>query len=128
MGKQLHILLVDDSDFTLALLQTYLRDLCPEPVACMDGKQALEVFKSQQFDMVIMDVMMPVMNGVEATQGMREHEREKGQSPVPILLLSGNDTPDEILRYARSGISAFLPKPITREDLLEAVQRHSSPF
>ncbi|MBU1611881.1 MAG: response regulator, partial [Proteobacteria bacterium] len=67
----------------------------------------------------------PVMDGLEATIAIRSYERENQRHPTPIFLLSGNDTPAEITRYARAGINAFLPKPLDRSELLQAILTHT---
>ncbi|MGE4503750.1 MAG: response regulator [Desulfovibrionaceae bacterium] len=122
----LRILLADDSQHSLQLLSAYLRDVADEISTCLDGEQAVSLFESTPFDLVLLDVVMPAMDGLTATERIRAIEREQGREPVPVVLLSGKDTPEEIERYARAGIAAFLPKPISRFELIETV-RHNTP-
>lgn len=128
MTSALRILLVDDSESSLVLVSAFLTDIEHQLTTCINGKEALDTFMNQDFDIVLMDVMMPIMDGLQATIAIRAFEKENDQLPTPILLLSGNDTPDEITRYAQVGINAFLPKPLLRDTLLEAINTHALPF
>ncbi len=125
MSDSLRILLVDDSASSVQLMVAFLKSSGHELVICMNGQEALEAFMDAPFDLVLMDVVMPLMDGAEATKAMREFEQQQDRQAVPILLLSGNDTPEEIVRYASLGINAFLPKPIDRDELLEAIRTHT---
>lgn len=125
MTKPVRILLADDSQHSLQLLTAYLQQTPCEVVSCTDGDEAIRLYMDQEFDLLLLDVVMPGLDGLTATERIRELEREQGKPHVPVVLLSGIDTPDDIERYARAGIAAFLPKPISRFELLEAVRANT---
>jgi CheY-like chemotaxis protein len=106
------ILVVDDNDPVRWTLATLLRSRGHMVDQAADGRQALACFAVNRFDVVLMDVHMPCMNGLEACQRLRQ------QSPVPILMISTNPDPS-IQKYALDcGATAFVPKPLSFDGLL----------
>jgi len=121
----LRILLADDSEDNLFLIRSYLRNSgCTIEVA-PNGEVAVQKFQSGQYDVVLMDLQMPVMDGYTATQRIREWERDKQAIPTPVVALSAYARQKEIEKSRESGCTAYLIKPIRRKSLLAALAKYS---
>ena len=88
-----------------------------------DGWEALEAVKIQTYDLVFMDLQMPLMDGLTATRKIREIERDRERSPVPIVALSANARPQDVTLSLQAGCNAHLSKPISRQRLLAAIEK-----
>jgi CheY-like chemotaxis protein/HPt (histidine-containing phosphotransfer) domain-containing protein len=121
----LRLLLADDSEDNVFLIQSYLQYAgCSADVA-ENGEVAVRKFRSGHYDLVLMDLQMPVMDGYAATRRIREWERERQAKPVPILALSAYALQSEIDKSREAGCTAYLTKPIRRKTLLEAIEKYS---
>jgi CheY-like chemotaxis protein len=121
----LRLLLADDSEDNVFLIRSYLKDSgCSIDVAA-NGELAVQKFRSGQYDLVLMDLQMPVMDGHIATQRIREWEREHQAKPVPIIALSAYALRSEIDKSRDAGCTAYLTKPIRRQNLLDAIEKYS---
>ena len=121
----MRILVAEDSPVNLLLITKYLKDPSFEIDTACNGAVALEKFRSGAYDMVLMDLQMPVMDGYEATRSMRAWEAEHHKSPTPILALTAHAFKEEELKSLAAGCSAHLIKPIRKPDLLEAIRQHT---
>lgn len=108
------ILLVDDEYGIQAILDTLLSDAGYRTVLAGNGKQAVELFKTERPDLVLMDWMMPIMDGPTAARLMQAQRPE-----VPVIIMSG--APREALREEYDGFSAFIAKPFGAATVLEAI-------
>ena len=86
-----------------------------------DGAEALARFRATPYDLVLMDVQMPVLDGNAATRAIREWERAEGRSPTPILALTANAFSEDVQRSLDAGCTAHLSKPISKASLLAAI-------
>jgi two-component system, sensor histidine kinase and response regulator len=93
-------------------------------VAC-DGGQLLELLRHDRFDVVLMDVQMPGMDGVAATRAIREQERSTGRH-MPIIAMTAHAMKGDRERYLEAGMDDYVPKPVSRKALAEALARASS--
>ncbi|MBV8553476.1 MAG: response regulator [Acidobacteriaceae bacterium] len=118
----LRVLLADDSEDNVFLIQSYLRDSACSIDVAENGAVALEKFQSGKYDVVLMDVQMPVMDGYSATRRIREWERKNQRKPTPVIALTAYALPDEIAKSLNAGCTAHLAKPIRRKTLLEALE------
>lgn len=125
-GK-LRILVVDDSEDNRFLIAAYLRDMPYELTFAEDGERALDAYKSHSFDLVLMDVQMPVMDGLTATSRIREFEEQHGRARTPILAVTANALAEDLDRSHKAGFDSHLSKPISKQDLIEAIQRWTGP-
>jgi len=89
-------------------------------VHVLNGSKAVEAVRAGDFDVVLMDVQMPEMNGYDATRAIRALPGDK--SRVPIIAMSANVMKAEIDRCLEAGISKFVPKPYKQEQLLSAIE------
>ncbi|HEV8437612.1 MAG TPA: response regulator, partial [Methylomirabilota bacterium] len=122
----LRILLAEDSPDNVLLIQSYLNASgCIADVAG-NGEVAFETFISGVYDVVLMDVQMPVMDGYAATRRIRQWEGEHGATPVPILALTAHALPEEVRKSLDAGCTAHLTKPIRKATLLRAIEEHTT--
>ena len=121
-----HILLADDSEDNRFLIEEYLkRSHCILDLA-EDGEIALGKMKSCHYDLVLMDVHMPVMDGFETTRAMRDWERTEGPvPPLPILALTADAFDEAARQSAAVGFTAHLTKPIAKATLMDAIRRYA---
>lgn len=116
------ILLVDDSPNYRALLSLYLGDIQCEVTEAQDGEEAVELYARKRFDLVIMDIIMPLMDGVDAIRAIRRLERERGLPPVPILALSGEDSLENSVDSMGAGADRMLAKLVDHDGAVALVR------
>ncbi|CAH2030969.1 ATP-binding protein [Trichlorobacter ammonificans] len=121
-GRTLRILLADDSrtnrEMTTRLLQRFSHEVIPVP----DGAAALERWRDGRFDVILMDVQMPVMDGIEATRIIREQEREQGRH-TPIIALTAHALTEHREHLLASGFDGYVSKPLDLGLLHEEMKR-----
>ncbi|MBZ4194293.1 MAG: response regulator [Candidatus Contendobacter sp.] len=120
--KGLSILIADDAQDNITLIQAYLKKTSHRLNIADNGAVAVESFKQGEYDLVLMDVQMPVMDGYTATRLIREWERERGQPPTPILALTANALKEDEQRSLDAGCTGHLTKPIRKGIFLAALQ------
>ena len=125
-GEPRRILLADDSDDNAFLLQVHLSREAYVLERVENGAQAVERFAAEAFDLVLMDMQMPVMDGYEATRRIRAWEAREGRQPIPIVALTAHAFKEDRDRAFAAGCTDYLTKPIRKARLLGAVARHSA--
>lgn len=120
-GRHRRILLADDSTDNLYLLGSYLKRLDVEVDEAQDGSQALAKFVAGQYDLVLMDVHMPVMDGLTAIRKIREIEARKTIKPTPIVALTASVFGDDIDACIAAGADMYVAKPIKKNALLQVL-------
>jgi signal transduction histidine kinase/CheY-like chemotaxis protein len=118
----LRVLAADDNPTNQMLLTAMLEPLGAELVLAADGAEALAAFAGGRFDVVLMDVQMPVMNGVDAAQAMRALEARRGLKPTPIVAVSANVMSHQVEEYLAAGMNGFVAKPIEMAALIAAIE------
>lgn len=116
------ILLVDDNLDNLTLLRLFLEDDAYVVMTAMDGQEAVRLFGEGTFDLVLMDLAMPRMDGCEATLAMRELERRDNRPAVPIVILTAHDDDQHRRRCLEAGGTDFLLKPLRKHALLPRIR------
>lgn len=111
-----NILIVEDEPDIQELLSAYLRDAGYETASARDGVEALEQFQAGQFDLVLLDLMLPKIDGFGVCEVIR------GQSQVPVLMLTALDGEEEMLRGFRMDIDDYVSKPFSIPVLLEKIR------
>ncbi|WP_130472674.1 ATP-binding protein [Candidatus Magnetaquicoccus inordinatus] len=121
----LQILVAEDSDDNQMLLQAYFKRLPHVLTFVFNGAEALKRYQEADngFDLLLMDVQMPVMDGYTATRLIRQWERERGLSAVPIIALTAHAFEEEEERSRQAGCNYFLTKPVSKKVILELVKR-----
>lgn len=117
----LRVLVAEDNDVNRMVLVRMLERLGHASVEAVNGRQAIEIAQNDNFDVVLMDVQMPVASGIDATRAIRALGSQHAQ--VPILAVSANVMPEQQEQYLKSGMTAALAKPITLEQLDAALKR-----
>lgn len=123
----MRVLLVEDLEDNRDIIALFLKNSLLALEMAEDGLEAVAKFKAGRYDLVLMDVQMPVMDGYTATQMIREWERTQGQTPTPIVALTANAFQDEIDKSLAAGCTAHLTKPIKKKTLLDAIRTYTSP-
>jgi len=121
----LNILLVDDNENNRMLIQTFLKKTPYTIDTSENGEKAVEKFKSDQYNLVLMDIEMPVMDGYTATGKIREWEAENQQKATPIIALTAHALKEHIQKSLDAGCNAHLTKPIKKADLLAAIEKYA---
>ena len=93
-------------------------------LACVaNGAEALEAWRGGSFDLVLMDMQMPVMDGLTAIGRIRAHEAANGLSRAPVIMLTANALPEHVRAAAEAGADRHLAKPVTAQTLLGAISQ-----
>jgi CheY-like chemotaxis protein len=118
------IIVAEDVAMNLALVSTMLRKLIPEVrlLKAENGSRAVELLQQHPADLVLMDIQMPVMDGLEATRRIRAAELEKGHR-TPVVALTAGVVKEERERCIKSGMDDILTKPIELEQLKRVLQK-----
>jgi CheY-like chemotaxis protein len=124
---KVRILAAEDNGTNQTLLRAMLEPLGVDVRIAGDGREALQLFCAGDFDLVLMDIQMPVMNGVDAALAIRALERAEGRRPTPILALSANAMRHQIEEYLATGMDGFIAKPINMATLIEAIETALKP-
>ncbi|OPY72946.1 MAG: Autoinducer 2 sensor kinase/phosphatase LuxQ [Syntrophorhabdus sp. PtaU1.Bin058] len=123
--RPLHILLVDDSGDNRLLVQSLLKKT-PFTIDTADnGKAAVEKYKSTSYDLILMDIQMPVMDGYTATKEIRAWEQLNNRVPTPVIALTAYALQEEIRKSYDAGCSGHLTKPIKKNELIGAIMAHA---
>jgi CheY-like chemotaxis protein/nitrogen-specific signal transduction histidine kinase len=120
--RALRILLVEDSPDNQLLVRSYLKQTPYRLDIADHGVIALELFKSGYYDLILMDMQMPVMDGYEATQAIRAWEREHDLAPTQVIALTALALKEDGVRILEAGCNAHMTKPIKKHTLLEILQ------
>jgi osomolarity two-component system response regulator SKN7 len=113
------VLVVDDNDVCRKMSSKFLQVFgCAIDVA-VDGVNAVNKMNLEKYDLVLMDIVMPNLDGVSATSLIREFDPR-----TPIISMTSNSGPKELLNYMSSGMNDILPKPFTKEGLLNMLEKH----
>ncbi|XPV77805.1 MAG: ATP-binding protein [Desulfovibrio sp.] len=121
--EPVRVLLADDSEFIRILMETYLQE--PEFNLDMveDGQQAIDMYRNNVYELVLMDIQMPVVDGYAAISEIRHIEEELGKRPIPIIALTANAMIEDKKRCLSIGASGYLPKPFKRQNLIDKIKR-----
>ena len=119
--RPLHILLVEDSPDNQVLVQSYLKSTPYQVDVAEHGGVAVEQFKQGHYDVILMDMNMPVMDGYEATRAIRAWEQEQDLAETQIIALTALALREEGEKILDAGCNAHLTKPIKRQTLLEVL-------
>lgn len=113
------ILIVDDNEMNRKVAAGLLEPIGMQIDNAVDGKQAVEKVLAEQYDIVLMDHMMPIMDGVEATKVLREHDID-----VPIIALSANALIEAREQFKAAGMDDFIAKPIKTKELFNVIRKY----
>lgn len=123
MSRQRSILLVDDDETTRSLLAKCLGDRGYQTAGAPDGSTALSLIAQKPFDLVLLDVQMPRLDGYATARAVREKERQSDMGRMPIIALTAGAVEGERARCLQAGMDDFLTKPIDPVTLSAALRR-----
>lgn len=123
-GKESAVLIVEDSDTMRMLLESQLKILGFASESVTDGKQALETTQSKEYAAILMDVQMPVLNGIDTTIAIRDMERKQKRPRVPIIALTATQSNERCLQ---AGMDDFLLKPVLIDQLHQVLSKWIPP-
>lgn len=118
--KHLRVLLCEDNEVNMKVVSTILKRIGISPDVAENGQEAVNKFLHVKYDVILMDCMIPVMDGFQATRKIREIEKEKNMKPCLVFALTANVGEDDKKKCLDFGMDDFIPKPIKRE-LLEDI-------
>ena len=123
-SRPLHILLADDDAINQKLATILLEKAGYRVTTATDGQAALQAWQAGGHDLILMDMQMPGMDGIQATRRIREIERQRG-GHTPIVALTSNTSPEERERCLQAGMDGHVAKPIRQDELYRAIQAAS---
>jgi CheY-like chemotaxis protein len=116
--KKFKILVAEDNSINIQVARYILAPFSAELVFVYNGEEAIEYFTNNHFDLIFMDVKMPVIDGYEATQKIRQIEMERGIGErIPIVAMTANNMYEEIQECMEIGMDGFLSKPFSSLDV-----------
>ena len=118
--KGLKVLVAEDNRINQKMAERMIEMLGHEPTIVSNGLEAVEIIKKKEFHFIFMDINMPVMGGFEATEKIREYEKETGKH-LPIIALTAQAFEEDKKNCLAAGMNGYVSKPFDREDLIEAI-------
>ena len=116
--QEIKVLAVDDNAANLKLIAAMLKEMVSQVVVCKNGKEAVRLAQSQPFDIIFMDIQMPIMDGISATQAIRSQSLN---TETPIVAVTAHAIPGERERLIRQGMDDYLAKPIDEAMLAKLI-------
>ena len=126
--KPLRILLIEDAEDNRLLIRAYLKASPHKIDMAENGKKGVEMFKAGTYDIVLMDIQMPVMDGFTATGEIRKWEKEHGKEPTFIIALTANALKEDVEKCLEAGCSHFVSKPIKKTGFLRMISEYSGKY
>ena len=123
--KELHILLAEDNELNMEIAEFVLQNVGADVTKAWNGQEAVELFRKSEpggFDTILMDIMMPVMNGYEAARRIRSLDREDAKE-VPIIAMTANAFTEDRIRAKEAGMDEHIAKPVDVELLIKVIHK-----
>jgi signal transduction histidine kinase/DNA-binding NarL/FixJ family response regulator/PAS domain-containing protein len=118
------LLLVEDSFYNRNVVEAFLMDFPVHIYIADNGLDAVEKFKRNRYDLVLMDIQMPVMDGLTAAREIRRWEKQNRRSPTPIIAMTAHAMAGDTAKSMESGCNEHLPKPMKKNDFLKIVGKY----
>lgn len=119
--KKYNFLIVDDIFMNRLLLKEIVKEICCSIKEAKNGKEAIEIIENEDIDIVLMDIEMPVMNGIETTKHIRS-EMSYPKSKLPIIALTAHNPDDFFENYSNAGFDHLLTKPYSFIKIIRAIK------
>ena len=123
--KGLHILLAEDNELNMEIAEFVLQNVGADVTKAWNGQEAVELFRKSEpggFDAILMDIMMPVMNGYEATKMIRSLDREDAKT-IPIIAMTANAFTEDRLKAKEAGMNEHIVKPVDVDLLIKVIHK-----
>lgn len=121
MNEKKNILVVDDNQINLQVVSSYLQESNYNVILALNGENALKIIESTEIDLILMDIMMPKMDGIETTKRIKENELYK---EIPIIFLTAKTQPKDIVSGFQAGSVDYITKPFNGDELKIRVKNH----
>ncbi len=119
----LKILVAEDNSINIQVARYIVSPLASEIKFVINGQEAVNEYQTGNYDIILMDVKMPVMDGYEATKTIRKIEKENGRGErIPIIAMTANNMYEEIQQCLSVGMDGFLPKPFMTDDVKSVIE------
>ena len=126
MAQSLTILAAEDNPVNQRLIERLLTRHGHRVVLATNGREALEAAMHGRFDMILLDISMPELDGMEASRQFRQWEADTGATPTPILAITASAMKGDRERFAEVGMDGYLAKPFNAEQLYRMVEQFST--
>ena len=120
--ENLKVLVAEDNPINQKLIRTTLLQFGADVTLASNGEEAFELRKQNDYDMIFMDIQMPVMNGLEATQEILHYEQVNHLNHIPIIALTANALTGDREKYIEAGMDNYIPKPINLDELKAIIE------
>jgi len=120
----LRVLVADDNPINCKLIRIILEQLGLEVTVVSDGKEAFEVYQENEYDIIFMDIQMPVMDGLEANKNILQYESQHDLKHVPIVALTANTSVEDKEKYLSEGMDDYATKPLDVDVLKKIISDH----
>jgi signal transduction histidine kinase/CheY-like chemotaxis protein len=121
VNKTVNILFAEDNRINATIVKNVLSNINSHVVHVENGQLAVEAMEESEFDIILMDVQMPIMDGMEATKIIRTELKKD----LPIIAFTANILPNEVAEYKSAGVTAHIGKPFEKDELLELVAKYT---
>jgi len=122
--ENLRILIAEDNPINQKLIRTTLEQFGADVTLASNGSEAFELRKQNDYDLIFMDIQMPVMDGIEATKEILHYEQVNHLKHIPIVALTANALAGDRERYIEAGMDNYIPKPINLADLRNLIEMY----
>ncbi len=124
--ENIHVLVAEDNSINQKLIKNVLNALGIDVTIADNGEKALELRKNEEFDLVFMDIQMPVMGGIESTKQILEYEEQQRKHHIPIVALTANALQGDKEKYINAGMDNYLSKPLELNELIKLLKEYFS--
>ena len=119
--RDLRVLAAEDNSVNRLVLSTLLEQFGITPVIVNDGAMALEAWRANSWDLILMDIQMPVMDGLTATKAIRAEEARTARRRTPVVAVTANAMAHQVAEYDAAGFDGYLAKPLVIGDLYDTI-------
>jgi PAS domain S-box-containing protein len=126
-ASPIRVLAAEDNTVNQVVLRTLLQQVGLAPSIVENGELCVEAWEREDWDVILMDVQMPIMDGLSATRAIRQREAETGRRRTPIIALTANAMAHQVAEYLAAGMDAHVPKPIDVAKLFETLEAALEP-
>lgn len=121
MSKSLKVLVAEDNLINQKVAMINLKKLGHHVEIAVNGQMAVDMYKNGAYDVILMDIQMPILDGIEATVAIREFEKENGLDGIKIVAITANALNEDRARCIDCGMDEYITKPIQTDELKNAL-------
>jgi len=122
--RPLRILLAEDNPINQTLASRFIEKEGHSLVVVSNGREALASIEREKFDLALIDLQLPLMDGLETTAAIRELEKNGGTTCLPIIAMIGYATKGDLEKCLEAGMDGCISKPVRKQELLAQIERH----